>query len=329
MFRVMLTYELFGSGMERLKRETDLFVSNSGEIAPYVKRLRWADAFITRSVHPDSATLETCTRLKVIGIPGVGYQSYDIDLLNRMGIALVYCPGMNLRSVAEHAVALCYALTKRIVEDDREVHRDNYGVRNSFNHLELLGCHAGVAGFGNIGRETARLFRANGMEVYAYDPVAKREQVEEMGYHFCPTLEDLLEQSDIVSLHMPSLPSTYHLLNEEMFAHMREGAYLINCARGSVVDEEALLRALQSGRLAGAGLDVMEKEPFPADHPLLQLPNVIATPHVAGVTRQAAERTHAMVVDSTLRLLADQWGPQVAVANPEALEHPRWKNLQR
>ena len=168
MFRVMLTYELFGSGMERLKRETDLFVSNSGEIAPYVERLRWADAFITRSVHPDSATLETCTRLKVIGIPGVGYQSYDIDLLNRMGIALVYCPGMNLRSVAEHAVALCYALTKRIVEDDREVHRDNYGVRNSFNHLELLGCHAGVAGFGTIGRETARLFRANGMEVYVH-----------------------------------------------------------------------------------------------------------------------------------------------------------------
>lgn len=325
MHRVMLSYPLFGEGMRVLQEETDLFVSNSGDLAPYLPRLRQAEAFITRNVHPSTEVLETCPDLKVIGIPGVGYQSYDLEVLCRRGIALVYCPGMNLRSVAEHALAMVYALTKWIPRDCREVRAGNYGIRNAFDHLELQGCRAGILGFGAIGRETARLFRANGMEVWVYDPFVTRAQAEALDCRYCAGLPELLGQCQILSLHMPSLPSTYHMLDQAAFDAMLDGVYLVNCARGTVIDEAALYAALKSGKVAAAGLDVMEREPFDPENPLLSLPNVIVTPHVAGVTAQAAERTHALVVRSTLSLLE---GVRVSnVANPEALLHPRWSGL--
>ena len=126
MYRVMLSYPLFGSGMRRLEQETDLFVTGCGELAPYEAQFLQADAFITRNVHPDKALIAKTTKLKVIGIPGVGYQGYDLEDLTNRGIALVYCPGMNGRSVAEHAMGLVYALTKQIVRDDREGKAGNY-----------------------------------------------------------------------------------------------------------------------------------------------------------------------------------------------------------
>ena len=326
MHKIMLSYPLFGKGMDILKEKTDLFVSNDGRIEPYMDQLRQADAFITRNVHPTTQQLESCPNLKIIGIPGVGYQSYDIEALNHMGIAIVYCPGTNLRSVAEHTIGMAYTLTKQIPRDNRQVHDGNYGIRNAFDHLELQGATAGVAGFGAIGRETARLFRANGMEVYAYDPYTSRETVQALGCHYCETLEELVKQVQILSLHMPSLSSTYHMFNAEVFAAMRRGIYFINCARGSVVDEQALYDALVSGKVTAAGLDVMEQEPFNTESPLLKLPNVVVSPHVAGVTAQAAQRAHEMVVTSTLSLLE---GVRVEnIANPQALEHPRWKDLK-
>ena len=326
MYRVMLSYPLFGSGMRRLEEETDLFVSGCGELAPYKEQFLQADAFITRNVHPDKALIAETTKLKVIGIPGVGYQGYDLEDLTNRGIALVYCPGMNGRSVAEHALALAFALTKQIPRDNREVKAGNYGIRNAFDHMELEGACAGIAGFGHIGRETAKLFRACGMEVYAYDPFATQQQVQAQGCRYCQTLDELLRHAQILSLHMPALPTTYHMFSSREFSLMPKGAYLINCARGSVVDEAALYAALESGRLAGAGLDVMEKEPFDPENPLLRLENVIFTPHVAGVTAQASERTHALVVDETLSLL--QGKTTTNIANPDVLRHPNWSGIQ-
>ena len=181
MHKIMLSYPLFGQGMQTLQEQTELFVSNDGEIGPYLPQLREAEAFITRNVHPTTQQLETCPKLKVIGIPGVGYQSYDLEYLNRRGIALVYCPGMNLRSVAEHAVGLAYTLSKWIPRDSAEVKDGNYGIRNRFDHMELQGKTAGIAGFGAIGKETARLFQLNGMKVAVYDPFVPEETVCAMG----------------------------------------------------------------------------------------------------------------------------------------------------
>ena len=322
MYKIMLSYPLFGEGMRILEETTDLFVSNSGDILPFAQQLQQADAFITRNVHPTTELLKTCPNLKIIGIPGVGYQSYDIDFLNSQGIAIVYCPNMNLRSVAEHAISMAYALTKNLAEDSAEVKKGNYAIRNRFRNFEMKGCTAGIVGFGNIGRETARMFCNNDMNIAVYDPFVPQEDVAKYGYTYCAQLNDLLRLSDIISLHMPSLPSTKNMFSKEQFDAMKDGVYLVNCARGSIVDEDALYHALVEGKVAGAGLDVMADEPFNTENPLLKLPNVVATPHVGGVTKQAAERTHEMVVRTTLQLLD---GVSIDnVANPPALQHPRW-----
>ena len=175
MHKIMISYPLFGDAMTRLQNETDLFMSNSGQIEPFMEQLSQAEAFITRNVHPTTAQLERCPNLKIIGIPGVGYQSYDIDYLNKRGIAIVFCPGMNLRSVAEHALTMALTLNKNIVRDNHEVRNGNYGIRNSFDNHEILGRNVGIAGFGAIGRETAKLFKAIGFNVYVYDPFVNRE----------------------------------------------------------------------------------------------------------------------------------------------------------
>ena len=170
------------------------------------------------------------------------------------------------------------------------------------------------------------MFKNNECEICVYDPFVPSEKVEALGYSYCGDLNAFMAACDIVSLHMPSLDSTKHMFGREQFAAMKDGSYIINCARGSVVDEQALYDALVSGKLGGAGLDVMEKEPFDTESPLLKLPNVVVTPHVGGVTKQAANRTHKMVVETTLRLLD---GHRIDnIANPKALEHPRWAGLK-
>lgn len=323
MRKIMISYPLFESAMDKLKKETELFMSNSGQIEPYMQQLSEAEAFITRNVHPSKEQLDRCPKLKVIGIPGVGYQSYDFDYLNDRGIAVVFCPGMNMRSVAEHALTLSLALNKNIVRDNNEVRKHNYGIRNSFDNHEVIGRNAGIAGFGAIGKETAKLFKAVGMNVLVYDPFVQKEDCEKDGYVYYEQLDDMLEKTDVLSLHMPSLDSTYHMFTNEQFDRMKDGIIIVNCARGSVIDEEALYNALKSGKVAAAGLDVMEKEPFDYSNKLFELDNVIFTPHVAGVTMEASERTHMMVVETTLKLLNGEIIDNIA--NPKALEHPRWK----
>ncbi len=325
MHKVMLSYPLFGAGMELLRKETDLFVSNDGDLRPYLDRLQKADAFITRNVHPTKDILDNCPSLKIIGIPGSGYQNYDVDDLTKRGIALLYCPNMNSAAVAEHAVGLAYSLLKWIPSDDAEVKKGNYGVRNRFNHAMLSGKTAGIAGFGHIGQLTADLFHKNGCEVVIYDPFRTKEDAEKLGYGYAETLEELASRSDLLSLHMPSLASTYHIFNRDVFGAMKKGSYFINCARGSVVDEEALYEALTDGTLAAAGLDVMEKEPFDMDNPLTKLPNVILTPHVAGVTKESSEAIHLKIAKTSLELLD---GVKVEnIVNPDALVHPKWNGL--
>lgn len=323
MHKIMLSYPLYGEGMDILEKQTELFVSNSGDIAPYVDKLQSADAFITRNVFVGTELLRQCPDLKVIGLPGVGYQSWDLDTMTEMGIAMVYCPGTNLRSVAEHAVAMAMTVTKNIPYQNQEVKKGNYAVRNNFSAIELEHHHVGIVGFGNIGRETARLFAALGMLVHVYDPFVKESDAAALGYAYHAELNDLLAVCDVVSLHMPSLPETRGMMGAAQFTAIKPGAFLVNCARGDVVDEAALYEALQDGRVAGAALDVMVKEPFDLENPLVALPNVVLTPHVAAVTKEAANRTYKLAVTSTLTLL--DGGRVDNVANPQVFEHPRWR----
>lgn len=327
MHKIMMTYPLFKEAMDILNNKTDLFLSNSGQIEPFVKQLSDADAFITRNVHPTIEQLEKCPNLKIIGIPGVGYQNYDIDYLNKRGIAIVYCPGINFRSVAEHALTLALSLSKNIVRDNNEIRKGNYGIRNSFDNREMLGKNVGIVGFGAIGKETAKLFSAIGLKIYVYDPFVDEKLCKNDGYTYCCSLDELLLNADVVSLHMPSTDETYHMFSYCQFEKMKKDAIIINCARGSVIDEDALIEALVSGKLLAAGLDVMEKEPFDCENKLFELDNVVFTPHVAGVTVESSSKIHKMIVETTLKLLDGIYIDNIA--NKEVLKHPRWKNLKK
>jgi D-3-phosphoglycerate dehydrogenase len=326
MHKIMITYPLFGEAMDILHTRADLFMSNSGQIEPFIKQLAKAEAFITRNVHPTIEQLEKCPNLKVIGIPGVGYQNYDIDYLNQRGIALVYCPGINFRSVAEHALTLALSLSKNIVRDNNEVRKGNYGIRNSFDNCEMLGKNVGIVGYGAIGKETAKLFNAIGLNVYVYDPFVEEETCKKNGYIYCFTLDELLLNADIISLHMPSTDETRHMFSYHQFETMKKGVIIINCARGAIIDEDALFEALVSGKVLAAGLDVMEKEPFDCNNKLFKLDNVLFTPHVAGVTTESSSKIHKMVVETSLKLLDGVYIDNIV--NKEALKHSRWKNLK-
>jgi D-3-phosphoglycerate dehydrogenase len=229
--------------------------------------------------------LEAAGSLKVVGRAGVGVDNIDVESATRRGIVVLNAPGGNVISAAEHAIALMLAAVRHIARADASLRRGEWE-RGRFRGIELHGKTLGLAGAGRIGSEVARRARAFGMRVVAYDPYLSRERAQQVGMELV-TLPDLLETADLVSVHVPLTEETQGLIGVKELAMMKPGAYLINAARGGVVDEAALFTALKEKRLAGAALDVFEKEPVSADHPLLQLDNVVAVPHLGAATREA------------------------------------------
>lgn len=258
--------------------------------------------------------------LRAIAVHGVGIDGIDLDAANELGVAVFNTPGANNRSVAEHALGLMFALTKRIPESDQAVRKGEFSFRFTGGLRELFGATLGVVGYGAIGQMTAQMAQAMGMRVQ----VLTRRSAEELaalGLEKAASLESLLASSDIVSLHAPSLPETRHLIGEQQLKQMKSSAYLINTSRGALVDEEALIAALQQGEIAGAGLDVFAVEPLPASSPLTQLSNVVLTPHSAASAEQALMRMASAAVTGVLDIL-DERCP-LSIINPQIWETRR------
>jgi D-3-phosphoglycerate dehydrogenase / 2-oxoglutarate reductase len=225
-------------------------------------------------------------RVRALGRPGIGVDKIDLAAATARGIMVLNTPDAPTESTAEHAVALMLSLTKRVAASDR-ILRSGQGFPRygSFTPgLEALGATLGLVGLGRIGGRVAEIARVLGMRVIAHDPFALPARAAALGVELAPTLRDVLTVADVVSIHCPSIPETHHLINAETLALMRPGSYLVNVSRGAIVDEEALVEALRSGHLAGAGLDVYEPEPPPADHPFFSLPNTVCTTHVGSYT---------------------------------------------
>ena len=222
--------------------------------------------------------LEGCDNLKVVTRFGVGTDNFDLNTMREMGLEVGVIANHN--AVAEFALTLMLNVLKNQQNYDPVVRQGKW---SRFPMRELSAKTVGLVGFGRIGRRLAELLSGFGVKVLAYDPYMNEQAARER--NVTPAaLEDLLAQSDIVSLHLPSTPQTYHMINAETIAEMKDGAYLINTARGSLVDEKALCDALVSGKLAGAGLDVFEMEPVTADNPLFALQNTALAPHVSALT---------------------------------------------
>ena len=246
-----------------------------------------ADGLVVRSATKVTpALLEQAKQLRVIGRAGVGVDNVNMDAATHRGVLVMNTPGGNSVSVAEHTVALMLALARSIPQANASTQAGKWE-KSGFSGTELRGKTLGLVGFGRIGMEVARRARALEMKVIAHDPYVTPAAARELEVELVP-LEDLLRTSDVISLHTSLSPATEKMINAAAVAQMKRGARLVNCARGELIDEAALAEGLRSGQLAGAAVDTFAEEP-PKNSPLIGLANFIATPHIAGSTREAQE----------------------------------------
>jgi D-3-phosphoglycerate dehydrogenase len=269
---------------------------------------------LPRWLFVDSELLERCPDLLCVSSAGAGYDTTDVAACTKAGVAVMNQAGGNADSVAEFTLGLMIDVSRRVAESDRRLRRERGFSREDVMGHELRGKTIGLVGIGHIGRRVARLARAFGMNVLATDPYLTPEEIQRRDAQPA-SLDEVLRQSDIVSLHCPRDKTTLKLMNARAFAAMKRGALFVSTARGGIHDEAALGDALESGHLAGAGLDVWEQEPPPLDHPLLALDNVIATFHTAGVSHEA--RRNVASISAEQIVAAMKGGRPPRLVNPE------------
>lgn len=264
----------------------------------------------------DAAIMDGCPALRVISRTGIGLDNVCIPDATARGIAVCYAPEAPTISTAEHAVTLLLATVKHLKRADRDLRRGaKVDFFSDYRGLEVDGLQLGLIGLGRIGSRVAKVALALGMSVIAFDPGVSAEQARAIGVEPAPSLEAVLRVADVVSLHVPLSDETRLLLNAERLALMKPGAYLINTARGGLVDEAALLQALETGHLHGAGLDVFAYEPPDPLSPLLQRDDVIATPHISGATPASKDRLWSTAIRQALQVLKGE--RPAHLANPE------------
>lgn len=275
-----------------------------------------AHGAVVGAEHMTPELMDRCPDLLVISRTGVGYDRVDVPAATERGIACTITPGAPTTSTAEHALMLLMATAKKLKDAEHKL-RTTTGQDLYKQHtgIELDKKTLGVVGFGRIGRHVAKVARALGMDILAYDPYLSAQAAADLGVRTAANLQVLLERADVVTLHLPATPETVKMINRETLAAMKPGAFLINASRGELVDETALLEALDSGQLAGAGLDVTDPEPPSHDNPLLHRQDVIVTPHIGSSTIAGRLRIYSDAVDNVVSVLK---GTQPAdLLNPE------------
>lgn len=287
--KVLVSDELSPAGIEIL-RKGGLEVDERPGIPKdeLIQILPAYDALVVRSATKvDREVLEAGRSLKVVGRAGVGVDNVDVVEATRRGIVVMNTPGGSAVTVAEQTVAMILAMLRHIPAATASVKAGKWE-KKRFQGREAAGKTLGVIGIGNIGAIVVERAQAFGMKVIGHDPFISREAAMKLGVELVP-LEEIWARSDVISLHVPLTEQTRHLVNAKTLAKMKRGSYLVNAARGGVVDESALADALRSGHLAGAALDVFEQEPPPPDHPLFELENFVAAPHLGASTQEAQQ----------------------------------------
>ncbi len=303
MHKILVSDSIAREGVEILRRHAEIVVDDKITTDALLLAIPEYDGLVVRSrTKVIAPVIDAATRLRVVGRAGVGLDNIDCEAAARRGITVVNSPASAMVSVAEHTMGLMIALARFIPQADAAL-RQGVWEKNKYLGIELSGKTLGIVGLGRIGSMVAVRAESFGMRVLAYDPYIKGERAETFGAMQLESLDDLLALSDFVSIHVPLMPNTRGLIGAEKMAKMKPGARLISCARGGVVDEKALLAALESGQLAGAALDVFEHEP-PGDNPLLKHPRVVVTPHLGAMTEEAQTRAAIDVAEQVVAILA-------------------------
>jgi D-3-phosphoglycerate dehydrogenase len=301
--------------LDRLENDSPDEVSAPILAAAHAYQIGAARDELARHFHVDADLLARAPNLLIVSSNGAGFDPVDVDACTAAGVVVVNQSGGNAYSVAEHAVGMLLTLSKRIIEADRALRRDPHIDRTALMGTEAQGKTIGIVGIGNVGRRIAQLCGGLfGMKVLAYDPYLTAAEIAARGGEKVE-LDDLLRRADYVSISCPLTKDNRGMIGAREYALMQPHAYFITTARGFIHDEAALADALRNKRIAGAGLDVWAKEPPPPDHPLLQFDNVLASPHTAGVTREARINMGRIAAEQLLEALDGKRPPRII--NPE------------
>jgi D-3-phosphoglycerate dehydrogenase len=321
-FRVLITDPLSQEGIKPLQKDRSIEIDMATNLSTeeLKAKIAEADALLIRSqTKVTREIIDHAKHLKIIGRAGVGIDNIDLDAATERGIIVVNAPHGNTNSAAEHTMAMLMSLSRKIPQAFESLKKQQWE-RKKFVGVELRNKTLGVVGLGRIGAEVAHRAKGQRMKVIAYDPFLTEEKAENLGIGY-GSFEEVIQQADFITVHTPLLKETKHMINADAFQLMKPGVHIVNCARGGIIEEDALYDAIISGKVAGAALDVFEEEPF-YDHKLLDLPEVIATPHLGASTVEAQENVAIDVSEDVIRFLTEG-----AVTNPVNLPSVSSENL--
>ncbi len=288
--KVLISDPLPDDGVKLLKEKgVEVIVKTGMSPEELLQEIKNYEVIVVRSATKvRKEVIDAGEKLKLIVRGGVGIDNIDVEYAKTKGITVLNTPGASTISVAELTIGMMIAVSRKLASATISMKSGKWE-KKIFKGIELYGKTLGLIGSGRIGTAVAERAKALGMKVIAYDPYANEELLKEKGIELIKDLDELLATSDIISLHIPKTDETIHIINKKTIAKMKDGAILINCARGGTVDEEALYEALKSGKLYGAGIDVYEKEP-PEKSPLFELDNVVLSPHIGASTKEGQAR---------------------------------------
>jgi len=284
-----------------------------------IEQLAGCSAVVSGSEPYTAEVLKACPELRVIARTGVGYDAIDTAACDQAGVVVAVTPGVNHHAAAEQAIALLMGVARGFPAADRMVREGRWGF---VAQPRIIGSTIGIVGLGRIGQAVATRAVGLGLKVIAFEPFPPQDFTQQWDIELT-SLEDLLGRSDYVSLHCPYSKDSHHFMDAERFAQMKKGAVFINTARGMLVDETALVAALRSGHLRGAGLDVFEVEPLPLDSELISLPNVLLAPHLAGADNESRYDTLSMSADTIIQLANGEW-PADRIVNLKGVQGWSW-----
>jgi D-3-phosphoglycerate dehydrogenase / 2-oxoglutarate reductase len=304
---ILIAEPLAETGIELLRRQHQVDARDRMTREELLAAIATADALVVRSsTQVDAEVLEAGRNLKVVGRAGIGLDNVDLDTATRLGIMVVNAPQSNVISAAEHTIALILAQARNITRADAAL-REGRWERSRFQGTELYGKTLGVIGLGRVGTLVAQRMLAFGMRLVAYDPYVSRDRAAQLGVELA-SLAEVLASADVVTIHLPKTPDTVGLIGERELAAMKPGARLVNTARGGLVDELALAKAVESGHLAGAALDVFAEEPTTSS-PLFEDDTVVVTPHLGASTAEAQDKAGITIAEQLLLALSGQFVP--------------------
>lgn len=322
--KILVKEKIASSGIEMMRKAGfDVEVGTDWSQEEFLQKLKDFDALIVRSgTKVTKEVLEHAPNLKVIGRAGIGVDNIDVEEATKRGIIVCNAPQSNIVSAAEHTIALLLSLLRWIPQAHYALKYEHRWERNKFTGVEFTDKVAGVIGLGRVGSIVAQKLRGMGLKVIGYDPYVSDERFAQLGIQRAEKLEQLLEVSDFITIHLPKTKETIGLIGDREFQLMKDGVYIVNTARGGIVREDSLVKYLKEGKVAGAALDVFENEPC-TESPLFEFENVVVTPHLGASTVEAQDKAGIMIAEQVIAALRGEFvsaAVNIPLLPPEQLE---------